>query len=321
MPEFKEGGKNFVAKRFDRYNKSPEKWNAVMSEKGDQLAPFTDDLLMQIEGADEGVWEEGYQQIQKATHGFKLSMAPMIAGRTFAEEAFPALHSFEKQFPQALLEGGAHLHTVHVQPKMRLPLLGAGQLLSQIFFGVYRVLERPQPQFKKEARMDLSSGMAVMKDNVQTMLDVGSLVARFVKTPKELTTVMSRLLQICPNDEVTVHEKNIKVNPRNYTYLELFSLAPFSFWGTSIRVRQPDTYEGLPIVRPNDEERPIDPHFIYMITREAVPVSAGVSDKTSRHGGCPALHPAFRELDLINRLGKLFVRSQEECMRRHEGGS
>jgi len=317
MPEFNEGGKN-------SYKKSPEKWNVVMSEKGDRFASFTDDLLKRVESADEGDWQNEYQSIREATKEFTLAepkqnMAAILEGHTFAEAAFPALRSFKEQFPKARLDGHMRPLTVNVQPEMRLPLLGAGQLLSQMIFEGYRILERPQPQFEPEARMDLSSGMLVTKDNIQTMVDVGSLVARFVKTPKELTTVMSRLLQICPNDDVAVNGKNIKINPRNYTYLELFSLAPFGFWGESMRVRQPDTYKGLPVVRPNDKERPIDPHFIYMITREAVP--AGVSDKKSRHGGCPALHPAFRELDLINRLGKMFVRSQEEFLSRYYRGN
>ncbi len=298
------------------HEKSAKNWFDIMSDEGGKMGSFTDDLFKKAESMTEKDWEDVCNTINRSETGrFEISDVHDDGhvytpdDRSIDEIHFPELRAFETQFARTWAKGGQKASSA-VPPNMTPTLLGAGILLQKVF---HRFLPE---QYDKlfDVSIDMDDPTLLTIDNVQTMIDVESLLTRFVHTPQELTPLMQRLLQVCPNDEVTVGERQIKINPLSYTYLELFALAPFSFWANSVRNQQPATYAGEPIVRPNDAERPIDPGFIYMVTRQVANVQR--SDTLKRHGGCPVLHPEFRKLDLINRLGKLFIRAQNEFLKR-----
>ena len=287
-----------------------------MSEKGLDLVGFTDKTYKKIEAADEKGWEDIFNHSRKMSDGFAIfthgSDAPLFKEeQTAAERQFPELYLFQEQFPATNLSHVSDLR-VSVPPYARRPLLGAGMLLSTAAMQAVPIPggEPYDPNFSRTS-LDLMSRTNVTADNVQTMLDVTSLLSRFVQTPEELLSLSERVLQLCPNDDIKVSGRDFTLNPRGYTYLELFALAPFGFWG-AVRDRQPQTYHGKPIVHPEDTERPVSAEFMYMLTRERPLTTSG---RETRHGGCPALYPAFKDADLINRLGKLFVKSQREFLK------
>lgn len=306
------------------YNEKPKKsaqdWIRVMSESGGRLAPINSAVFAGTEHLEDADWDRLYKDAEKRTDHFRLSAATekSIVGvaKRSPDEYFPGLTDFETQFAPAWFVYSPDTQFVYAPRPLRRSLLGAAALLSTSFGETLAQL--PHAVYD-DTSLDLKTASAVTLDNVQTMLDVSSLLSRSVETPQEFNSLFNKLLQVCPNDEVDIDGKRFRVNPFGYTYLELFSQAPFGFWGESVRTKQPETYRGSRILSPDDAVRPVDPKFIYMITRE-VPLLTG--DKESRHGGCPALYPAFRELDLIDRLGRLFVRAQEEFLKRDgENGS
>lgn len=190
---------------------------------------------------------------------------------------------------------------------MRKPLLAAAEMLKIAILKSLDTNLRPKAAIFGDST-DLTSSIRITIDNIQTMLDVESLLSRFAETPAELRSLMGKCLQVCPNDKVAADGGQYEINPRGYTYLELFSFAPFGFWAMA-RTQQPESCHGVRIVHPENQDRPIDPKFIFMLTREK-PQSS--NDRKIRHGGCPAMHPQFRKLDLINRLGRIFLRATEE---------
>ncbi len=298
-----------------KIEKSAEGWQKIMEGK-DGLGAFTDRAYKKIEEASEQDWRDSFAAKSKESRGFRLVVSDRQTALTniesTAELFFPDLRCFNEQFPASWLVRTQDHLTVSVPPNMSRMMLGTGVLLREMLYKFMpnKVEETSEDGYFTSA-MDLGSRARVTIDNVQTMLDVEALLTRFAKTAEELAALFPRLLQKCPNDVVTIRDRPLRVNPRDYTYLELFALAPFGFWASSVRGRQQCTYNGAPIVRPLDAERPIDPGYVYMITREKADTA---NDREKRHGGCPALHPAFREYDLINRLGKLFVKAQQEFL-------
>lgn len=298
-----------------KIEKSAEGWQRIMEGK-DGLAAFTDKTYKGIEASDESEWESVYEDLRLQSDNFKITLGDPETAETdiesTAELEFPDLRCFEEQFPHSFLASTAEHSFVCVPEPMRRTMLGSGLLLQEMLTKHMPKIGDINDGNYSASAMDLGSRGKVTLDNVRVMLDVESLLSRFVETPQELVTLLPTLLQTCPNDVITVDDRKINVNPWEYTYLELFALAPFSFWGVSVRQRQHKSYNGNAVVRPNDAERPIDPNYVFMVSRARLNET---KDREKRHGGCPALHPAFKQYELINRLGLLFKKAQEEFLR------
>ena len=280
--------------------KSAEDWMRVMRDDGGLLGTYTDKLLKIVEDAGESDWENTFEKVRDEGSNFAIKVAEDdIYPKSSAERAFPGLAAFERQFSVAKLDHSGHnfMMCVHTSPDMRRPILGAGRLLGGMFERSVPAVEKYNRQHHPSSSLDMASSDRVAFDNINTMVDIESLLARFAKAPEELPMLLSRLLQVCPNDEVQVRSQNIRVNPRGYTYLELFALAPFElFWADSVRIRQPERYMGAPIIRPENAERPVNPLFIYMLTRETPVRTEEMTDRESRHRGCPPPYSPFQKL-------------------------
>ena len=263
--------------------KSSKDWTGVMDENGGKLAPIIDELFSTVEKASGGEWKNSLLRLQSTTKDFALLFENFsdhtFSGRSTNEEFFPTLLCANDQLRMVILETESDpegfvkkfdTHRVYVPKKLVRTLLGSAELLS-------KVLSEHMPQEAADktyyhTSVDLRNPADIARDNVQTMLDVSSMLARYAENPEALRSLTKYLLQVCPNDEIVIEGHSIGINPRAYTYLELFSLAPFGFWADA-RTRPPlrcwdqDQEVELPIVRPHDHERPFDPTFIYMITR------------------------------------------------------
>ncbi|TSC85514.1 MAG: hypothetical protein G01um10148_900 [Parcubacteria group bacterium Gr01-1014_8] len=283
-----------------------------MSDEGGGLASFTDTVYARSEKLNENDWRHAFDERDRESHNFTIAQAVPSFGPTTTEQLFPQLRAFQEQFPRARLSYLPVLDlTLNVAPNLQRFVLGSSTLLKKVLGDVMSDLPYDPDKYANTS-LDMRSPRGVTLDNVQTILDVVSLVSRSAHTPQEYMALFERLLQVCPNDEVTIGDDKVyKVNPHGYTYLELFALAPFSFWA-DVRTRPPETYLGRTIIRPHDTERPIDPMFIYFVTREIPPTK---SNRHSRHGGCPALYPEYRQHDLINREGRLLIRAQQEFLK------
>ncbi|HEV3245189.1 MAG TPA: hypothetical protein VG102_02440 [Candidatus Paceibacterota bacterium] len=302
--------KKSVETSSDRPGKSAKDWMGVTSDEGGRLAAITNDIYTAAENANDNDWGIVFTNRMSATSNFRLSdVGTRFTRSPDTIDRFPGLGCFQEQFTSGRIE---HLSfEVHVQRDLQRPLLAAGSLLAAMFARLRPSIKGGGKEFTGTS-LDITEVGGITVDNVQTMLDVESLLARFSNTPEELSALSARLLESCPNDEFTINEKTYKINPWGYSYLELFALAPFGLWAY-MRDKEPERYNGVPIVHPHDTTRPFDPSFVFMITR--VP-PLGVNQRTSRHGGCPALHPGVRHYDLINRHGRLFNRALEEFLNR-----
>ena len=293
--------------------KSGRDWHVIMRDDGGKLAAFTDEAYRRIENFTDEDWKKGFENTKTNSRNFDVSVAKAVHYSETdvpAQRFFPPLRYFWDQFPLAQI--APRVRSVYVPPHMQRALLGAAALLDNVTKAALWDAPEGTGEYRNTS-LDKPSAQAVTFDNVQTVVNVASLVCRFVQSLQELVDFLPRLLQVCPNDEVDIAGVQKEVNPWGFTYLELFASAPFGFLATSIQVKQPETYEGARIVRLDNSERPIDPKFIYAMAR--APLPAGTHDREKRHGRCPALHPDFRKLNLINRLGRIYVRALNEFLR------
>ncbi|MFM2339898.1 MAG: hypothetical protein RLZZ360_534 [Candidatus Parcubacteria bacterium] len=162
-------------------------------------------------------------------------------------------------------------------------------LLGQNRFDRWRnFASMPDKQSTAMSSLDLNTPTAVLLDNFDTLLNVFRVATYDMTETSQQLEQMERLVSKDHGDE------------RGLTQLEQCARAPFGFWALTRKI-VPIACGGEPIVT-NGEG--FSHRFLQTLRTEKV---LSTTEPNVRHGGCPALYPAFRSFDHVNKLGKLFI--------------
>ena len=157
---------------------------------------------------------------------------------------------------------------------------------------------------KAYKQTDLVNPTSIIGDNAQTLLDVIRVATKDANSIKEQFEIIKNLTEVRPLIEhETKNGKICSINSQKNTVIELCARAPFGFWATT-QDEIPLKLEGEDIL---DETNVFSDKFMRLITHGSFGDEETYSD-LYRHGGCPALRPDVRNLDLINRLTETFLR-------------
>jgi hypothetical protein len=136
--------------------------------------------------------------------------------------------------------------------------------------------------------LDLNTPTAVLLDNVDTLLNVFRVATYNITGALQQFEQMESLISKDNSDE------------RGLTQLEQCARAPFGFWALTRKI--------VPISCGNESivsnGEGFSQRFLQTLRTEKV---LSTIEPNVRHGGCPALYPAFRSYDHVNKLGGLFI--------------
>ena len=167
---------------------------------------------------------------------------------------------------------------------------------------------------------DLDSNSDIWEDNLGTIINLLQWLAYNVEDRASVVKIAYMLTHERPHQTFEVDGQLIDLNPKGRTYLELFGQSPFGLlanlandhlsvdtleWSIKLKDRIPLDF--------SDPDNFIPPKIIYAFTK-APWENDDFSHELRRHGGCPVLHKEYKNLDLINRLGKLVYEGLKKGM-------
>jgi hypothetical protein len=162
-------------------------------------------------------------------------------------------------------------------------------LLGQHRFDTWRNFAlMSHTQSSAMSSLDLNTPTAVLLDNFDTLLNVFRVATYHISETSQQLEQMERLVSKGHGDE------------RGLTQLEQCARAPFGFWALTRKI-VPVSCGGESIVTSGEG---FSQRFLQTLRTEKV---LSTIEPNVRHGGCPALYPAFRSFDHVNKLGKLFI--------------
>lgn len=176
-------------------------------------------------------------------------------------------------------------------------LLETASILGELFI---EVMDSPEFEelIKAEhkelgAYTDLPTKRRIILDNIQTLLDVFRTLTYGENDIKRKHKLIEKLCSEKPKKRIV---------RKGETLLETTARAPFGFWAQT-RGTVPVYFDEKPI----RDELEFNHDFLKYVATGEIPFTRSTVFTLKRHGGCPALHKDFADLDLINRLGQQFV--------------
>ncbi len=136
--------------------------------------------------------------------------------------------------------------------------------------------------------LDITRPSSVVLDNFDTLLNVFRVAVQNIGTHSEQISQLRSLLEPDQHDDLGMSQ------------LEQCARAPFGFWALTRKI-VPVTCGGESV---SIAGQGFGSNFLKALKYEKVLTPI---EPNTRHGGCPALYPAFRGSNQINRFGKLFI--------------
>ncbi len=192
------------------------------------------------------------------------------------------------------------------------PIGGLIQAIDEIEY----LLVTP-PNFTRQTAIndsvDLMSYYDIWNDNTATITYIFKTLLLQVVAEDDSSSL--KIIQILTTHRPQVSrqsntERKTDLNPHQRTWLELLAQAPFAYFGSKGFSRDFEKFKKRANTDNPNEFLPTD--FLYHITRKNFTSSTSpplYTNHLKRHGGCPALHSKYKNLDLINRLGLIYYKA------------